>query len=38
MAYHAWLDEPGYPGHRALWVADVDLDGEVPVVRPRPGG
>lgn len=23
IAYHAWLDEPGYPGHRALFVADV---------------
>ena len=27
LAYHAWLDEPGYPGHRALFLALVRFDG-----------
>jgi beta-xylosidase len=28
IAYHAWLDEPGYPGHRALHVEPVTVEGE----------
>lgn len=27
VAYHAWLGEPGYPGHRALRVADPEVLG-----------
>ena len=38
LVYHAWIDEPGYPGHRALWIDTVDLGGDVPVVRHRGGG
>ena len=26
LAFHAWLDTPGYPGHRALFVVAVTLD------------
>jgi len=36
VAYHAWLGEPGYPGHRALFVAlvvaDADIDTDIPVI------
>ena len=32
VAYHAWLDEPGYPGHRALHLAPVDLAADPPVL------
>jgi beta-xylosidase len=28
-AYHAWLDTPGYPGSRALWISTVDTTGPV---------
>lgn len=28
IAYHAWADAPGYPGHRALHVAPVTVEGE----------
>jgi hypothetical protein len=35
-AYHAWLDEPGYPGARALWIASVDTNGPVPVFGTAP--
>jgi beta-xylosidase len=34
VAYHAWLGEPGYPGHRALFIALVDTSGDVPVIEP----
>lgn len=27
VAYHAWLSEPGYPGHRALHVAEAEVLG-----------
>jgi hypothetical protein len=32
VAYHAWLGTPGYPGHRALFIARVDTSGPVPVI------
>jgi beta-xylosidase len=32
VAYHAWLGVPGYPGHRALFIARVDITGAVPVI------
>lgn len=35
VAYHAWLDTPGYPGHRALFVALVDADTGTPVIESR---
>jgi beta-xylosidase len=28
IAYHAWLGTPGYPGHRALHVQPVTVDGQ----------
>jgi hypothetical protein len=34
LAFHAWLDEPGYPGHRALRVATVSFDSGVLTVTP----
>lgn len=32
VAYHAWLDEPGYPGARALFVDPVDDSTGIPVI------
>lgn len=32
LAYHAWLDTPGYPGHRALFIAAVTFDDGLPVI------
>jgi beta-xylosidase len=37
LAYHAWLDEPGYPGHRALHVAGVSVEDGVLALDPGPG-
>ncbi|MCZ7525294.1 MAG: hypothetical protein M5U14_02220 [Acidimicrobiia bacterium] len=34
VVYHAWLDTPGYPGSRALWIDGVDVSGPAPVLRP----
>lgn len=34
LAFHAWLDEPGYPGHRALHLATVDFGTDPPTIRP----
>lgn len=30
LAYHAWLDDPGYPGDRALRIISVDFSGPLP--------
>lgn len=32
LAYHAWIDEPGYPGHRALHITTVDFHTEPPTI------
>jgi beta-xylosidase len=32
VAYHAWLGKPGYPGHRALFLAPVDVTADPPVI------
>jgi beta-xylosidase len=34
IAYHAWLGQPGYPGHRALHIAPVDVDADALGLRP----
>ncbi|MBX3285707.1 MAG: family 43 glycosylhydrolase [Actinobacteria bacterium] len=34
VAYHAWLDEPGYPGHRALHIGVPDLAADPPTLVP----
>lgn len=36
LVYHAWRDEPGYPGHRALHIEPIDLDADPPVVGRAP--
>ncbi len=30
LAYHAWIDQPGYPGHRALRIIGLDFSGPLP--------
>jgi hypothetical protein len=35
LAFHAWLDEPGYPGHRALHLATVRFDTDPPTIEAR---
>jgi hypothetical protein len=32
MAYHAWMDEPGYPGHRALHITAIDFRTNPPTI------
>jgi beta-xylosidase len=34
LAYHAWLGTPGYPGHRALFIARVDTTRDPPTIVP----
>lgn len=34
LAFHAWLDDPGYPGHRALFLATVRFAPDTVTVTP----